>query len=404
MSLLAGPVADVVTSPVPAVRPIRVVILTASVGGGHVVPAAELARRLTRRGARVDVIDLVALCPAGCGHALRSAFRALLKGAPQVWGRVYRATDSASRRGTPIRLLMGLVTGRIAGLLSGPAGCEPADVMVSTYPFGAHLAYAARRLGGPEIPVVTYVTDPGVHGLWIAPGTRRYLTGWPAATDALRRLGAGDVVTVDPLVRECFHPARFAGTRAAERAAWGLPPGSLALVMSGSWGVGDMAGTARDLMRLPGVTPVVVCGRNRRLRRSLAGLPGAVVLGWVDEVASLMRACDVAVLNSGGSSLAEAQACGLPVIHYRALAGQGAANAAAHRSMGSFWARDTGEFAAAVRYALHHGASTPVSRADAADQVLLAARRPATTEIAQPGWRARSRVLATMRSAPGIRR
>jgi UDP-N-acetylglucosamine:LPS N-acetylglucosamine transferase len=38
-------------------------------------------------------------------------------------------------------------------------------------------------------------------------------------------------------------------------------------------------------------------------------------------MACLMRACDVAVLNSGGLSLAEATAVGLPVLHYRPLVG-----------------------------------------------------------------------------------
>ena len=79
-----------------------------------------------------------------------------------------------------------------------------------------------------------------------------------------------------------------------------LPRGRLALVMSGSWAVGDLMAAVDALLAVSGPSPVLVCGRNEQLRRRLSGRPDVVLVGWVSDMAALMRTCDVAVLNSGG--------------------------------------------------------------------------------------------------------
>jgi hypothetical protein len=57
---------------------------------------------------------------------------------------------------------------------------------------------------------------------------------------------------------------------------------------------------------------LVVCGRNDRLRRKLAAVPGLVVVGWTDPMPDLMRACDLAVLDSALLSPAIAAAVTFP--------------------------------------------------------------------------------------------
>jgi UDP-N-acetylglucosamine:LPS N-acetylglucosamine transferase len=124
-------------------------------------------------------------------------------------------------------------------------------------------------------------------------------------------------------------------------------------VVAGSWGVGDIDGTVRDLAAGGAVTPVVVCGNNEGLRRRLAHAGPAIVRGWIDDMPSLFRAADVVVHNAGALSCLEALACGVPVISYRCLPGHGVANAAALRKTGlSPWPRNPGALAVAVRAAL----------------------------------------------------
>lgn len=312
----------------------RVVIVTASVGGGHDGPARELARQLAVRNVATDVIDLVHLAPAGSGRALRSLFRAQLTCAPQAWGRWFRRLDQpGATLPSPIRLLLAGTAARINAALDGGRTRPVADLAISTFPLGGHLLAAARRTG-PGLPAITYITDPAVHRLWVATGTDRYLTTWLETADELSAmLPSGDIPrrsavvdSVFPAVRPEF---RAPGSRldGRVRARLGLPPRRLALLSSGSWGVGSVLATALDVARCTNLTPVVVCGRNDALRRRVSRVPGVVAVGWVDDMAALMRTCEVAVLNSGGLTLAEATVAGLPVIHYRPLPGQGVANA-----------------------------------------------------------------------------
>ncbi|NUP53376.1 MAG: UDP-N-acetylglucosamine--N-acetylglucosamine transferase, partial [Catenulispora sp.] len=162
------------------------------------------------------------------------------------------------------------------------------------------------------------------------------------------------IAVARPLVSQRFAP-RSRADRAAARTKFGLTrPGTgagkpLALLLGGSWGVGDIAETAADLAASGVVTPVVVCGRNDALRRRLraAGLP--YVFGWVGDMASLMGACDVMVQNAGASSTLEAFATGLPVATYRSLVGHGRTNAAVLDDAGlALWIRTPEELPGAM--------------------------------------------------------
>jgi hypothetical protein len=120
------------------------------------------------------------------------------------------------------------------------------------------------------------------------------------------------------------------------RHRYGIPVNArrVALIVAGSWGVGDVHRTARELVESGAALPVVVCGRNERLRSRLAREGLGVALGWVEDMAGLMRACDVLIQNAGGLTCLEAFAVGLPVISYRCLAGHGRTNAEAMAEAG----------------------------------------------------------------------
>jgi len=347
-------------------EPGRFVVLTGSIGGGHVGPARELARRLVLAGHRAEVFDVVTMAPAGAGRMLRALFRAQLSWMPGTWDRIFRSTDRDDAAPGGTGGLHHLVVPTLRRIMAR----APVAAVVSTFPLASHAAALALRDGRWPVPLITYLTDPAPHAAWIVDGTDRYLTGWAATAAELRRRTPAPVGVVEALVRPEF------GDGVVDR---GVCRGRLALVCSGSWGVGDIPATVADLMSDPdGPTrPVVVCGHNHRLRRHLAARYRIPVLGWVSDMASLMRDCDVAVLNSGGLTLAEAAAAGLPVVHYRPLAGQGVANAMfAERAGLARWARSASELISAIRTRPTGPRLTAAGR-DAATDVLETAGRPA---------------------------
>jgi UDP-N-acetylglucosamine:LPS N-acetylglucosamine transferase len=74
---------------------------------------------------------------------------------------------------------------------------------------------------------------------------------------------------------------------------------------------------------------LVMCGRNERLLHEMQHLPACMpvrAMSFADNVAELMRTADVLVTKAGGLTLAEAFACGVPVVVNDVLPGQEAGN------------------------------------------------------------------------------
>ncbi|HEV3359745.1 MAG TPA: glycosyltransferase [Pseudonocardiaceae bacterium] len=322
----------------------RIAIVSASLGAGHDGAAQEIGRRLADAGYEVDRYDFLEMLSFGIGRRAKATYRRQLDVVPQTWEWLLNVLQ---RHPSLAAVLVWMATVACRNLGKAVFG---SDAVVSTYPLASQVLDQLRRRGMYDAPLITYLTDPSVHPLWITEGTDLYLAAHPGIADQVRMQGGRCVAVVAPAVRPEFHPLRDEEEKAKARALFDLPEdATLALIASGSWAVGEIERSAREVAAAGSVTPVVVCGDNETLRERLADLDGGIVLGWVDDMPSLLRACDVAVLNSGGLTFFEARASGLPVFTYRALAGHGRTNARLLASAGlAPWLHNTDELDAAL--------------------------------------------------------
>ncbi|GII55457.1 hypothetical protein Pth03_38460 [Planotetraspora thailandica] len=346
----------------PAAAPHRITIVSASVGAGHDGAAAELTRRLQARGFGVDRYDFLDLLPFRLGRLLRRMYALQLRAAPGSWGFLLDAVERWAVMEVAVRGLARLAARRTAAV----AGPDTVAV-VSTYPLASQALGGMRAQASLRVPVFTYLTDLSVHPLWVADGVDAHVALHPVAAAQAQRLGARDVQVTAPAVAPAFRAAESALERHAARLAFGLPPDRpLALVVAGSWGVGEVGQTARDIAAHTPAVPVVVCGHNAGLRQAIERRGDGIALGWVDDMPALLRACDVVVQNAGGLSCLEAMATGLPVISYRCLPGHGQTNAAALEEAGwAPWIHRPEDLPDALHAALHpsDGAAGPLPAA-----------------------------------------
>jgi UDP-N-acetylglucosamine:LPS N-acetylglucosamine transferase len=312
----------------------RVVIISARVGAGHNGSTDELARRLVSAGFAVECHDFMNLLPARSGRRSLLAYHRVMRSAPWIYAVLF---GIGNRRATAAltRVLLLPARRRVLDLVG-----DDVRAVVSTYSLASQVIGPLRRSGWLAVPAITYATDFAVHRHWVAPGVDAHLTPHVVGADQARRLGGRGARAAGALVAPGFRPAN-AETRAFARSVFGLPPGRLALVVAGSWGLGQIEATARDVQASGVAIPVVVCGRNEQLRRRLrkAGIRHA--LGWIDDMPTLMTAVDVLIENAGGLMALEGMACGLPVATYRPIPGHGRLSAAALNQAGvSTWIRD----------------------------------------------------------------
>jgi processive 1,2-diacylglycerol beta-glucosyltransferase len=305
----------------------NVLILSSSMGAGHDGAGRELIARLEAQGHRARMHDYLDALPLGIGHFIRWNYQLQLRYAPwsyensyHMWPRIY---------GLLVFLNARLARRRLKHWMRA----FPPDVVLSNNPLATLAIGRLRQRGKLRVPAVTFITDFGVHPLWVHRGIDLHLTVHQlAATEAAARSG-GEARAPGPLVGERFRS--LLPDRRFARATLGLSDHERAvLVVAGSWGVGEVEETARLLQRSGRFTPVTVCGRDLRLRQRMEAQGLGVVIGWTDDMPTLMSAADALVENAGGLTSMEAFAAGLPVVTFNPIPGHGRDNAAAMERAG----------------------------------------------------------------------
>jgi UDP-N-acetylglucosamine:LPS N-acetylglucosamine transferase len=319
----------------------RILIISASMGAGHDGAAHELRKRLEAQGHTVRVIDFLHCCPFGIGWFIKWSYLLQLRIAPWSYELTYRFWYNLPSTWSFIVRLDTLVAGkRIRRAITE----TDADVVVSTYPLSSLVLGNMRKKRWLKIPVMTYLTDFAVHPLWVHPHVDVHLATSEFAAATARERGGEDARAPGPLVADRFRTVPESD-RAATRAALGLTDGQRAiLVVAGSWGVGDISGTYDAICAAGDFHPVVVCARDEKLKADLESRGRGTILGWTNDMPTLMAATDVMVENAGGLTANEAFAVGLPVVTFLPIAGHGRDNAEGMSELGvTRYARDINE-------------------------------------------------------------
>ncbi|MBV9099290.1 MAG: glycosyl hydrolase [Frankiaceae bacterium] len=301
----------------------RALLVSGSIGMGHDVMADAFAHSLAGRGWSSETLDAMALL-GGAGHrAGEAVFRSLL-GIPGTFDALH---FHALRGGNRLAgFLDNQAARRIAPRLSGVLRDSPASLVVSVFATAAS-AMSRVRASGVGARTVTFCTDVNPHRMWVHPNTDIYLVPSPTSAAFLRRFEPEARVLVVPApVRPAFYAAP---SRADARASLGIPlDAQVALLMTGSWGLGPLADVARSLA-VAGVHVLAVAGRaaavESALRTAAASDPRIVPFGFTDRIPELMAASDV-VVTSAGDTCSEARVIGRRMVLLDVVAGHGREN------------------------------------------------------------------------------
>ncbi len=298
----------------------RVLILTASVGEGHDLPARTLADQLRAEDPGVEVVVEDGLRAMGRGFVL------INERAPGVVFFRFRWLWDAA-----FWLFVGLApTRRVTQAVVRKLGSRGVvrlvqevrpDVIVSVYPMTTEVLGGLRRRGRLGVPVVAAITDLAMMHYWAAPGVDLHLITHPESAEEVQQVAGRDaaVRAVHGLTRPEFGQPR---DPAEARRALALPPdGKIVLVSGGGWGVGDLAKAVDEALGVDAVAVVaVLAGRNdslrERLGRRYAGEPRCRVVGFTEQMSEWLAAGDALVHSTGGLTVLEAHVRGCPTISY----------------------------------------------------------------------------------------
>ncbi len=315
--------------------PMRVLIVTASIGAGHDVPAAVLAGALRERGATPEVVDglevggPVARAIVGGASSLETTAGNIAFEAGYLLGTRY-----APMRRAGSRVIEQIMRRRYERFLAE----HPSDVIVSTYPLTTELLGRMRCSGALATPVVSAITDLAALHYWAHPGVDLHLLTHPESEPEVREIAGlrTRVAAVHGLTdpRFCDPPPR-----SAAREELGLAGrGSLVVVSGGGWGVGDLSGATDTALHYGADSVVLLVGHNdgalARMREAYGADDRVQIWGFTDRMVALLAAADVLIHSTAGLTVLEALMCDCRVISYGWARGHIRVNNAAYERLG----------------------------------------------------------------------
>src|SRR5262245_18032173 len=300
--------------------PPRVLILTASVGEGHDLPARTLAAQLREESSDVEVVTEDGL--AAMGRAIVAVSESAPRFAFYRAGWLWDVGFWVFARFGPTRGLTQAALVRLGrdGLLRLIATHCP-DVVVSTYPHTTEVLGRLRRSGRLDVPVCAVITDLSALWYWATPGADVHLITHPESTAEVRAIAGAstDTYCVTGLTDPAFLEQRSVGDA---RAALGLPAGvTIVLVSGGGWGDGRLDSAVEAALGQPQVGVVVcLCGRNEALRAQLRerfrDQSRVRVEPFTERMAEWLAAADALVHSTAGLTILEALIRGCPAISF----------------------------------------------------------------------------------------
>jgi processive 1,2-diacylglycerol beta-glucosyltransferase len=314
----------------------EILILHATCGAGHkqAARALEKAFREADPTIEVRVFDALDGMNRTSRKVYQGSFEAVVGHAPSVYGAVFSMTKNLDH--SPVF--------RAARGISNRLQCEELVALlrksspraiVCTHFMPLEVCLRLKRAGQLDAPIYAVVTDYVAHGFWRQEDADvTFCPPGRAAADLV--LGGGlspekvvaSGIPIDPTYGRAYDQIE------AKKSA-GLPlTRPTVLLMAGGAGMGPLTTVLRETSAQVGTAAeiVVVCGKNEKLRAECCEIARDLrspvrVLGFVDPIASLLRAADVVVTKPGGLTTSECLALGKAIVFYEAAPGQESANA-----------------------------------------------------------------------------
>ena len=310
---------------------LRILIVMSDTGGGHRASAQALqAAFATRFPGRfqVEIVDLWTDYTPWPINRMPRLYGPIVARVLWLWKLLWLLFEKERALSAILRLVYPFCR---SGMRRAFRSHRP-HLVISVHPLMQYLFLRLLEQEGAQVPLVTVVTDlASFHHGWFHARAERCFVASEAAAAAARRHGLQprQIRLLGLPVRSAF--AETLPDRATARAGLGLADGVfIALLAGGGEGMGPVAAIAHAVAGRLAATGreaqlVVICGRNRRLRRALqrAEWPLPVqVHGFVDNMQAWMRAGDCIITKAGPGTIAEALICGLPILLSGFIPGQ----------------------------------------------------------------------------------
>lgn len=326
----------------------KVLIMSASTGGGHNRAARAIKEELTNKsidGITIDceIIDSLKIVNGTMDKLISRGYEKSAKYTPKAWGGVYKLTESnlISRNEFKDNPLTSLISRKLKKLIE----VKKPDLIIGTHPFPmialSTLKKHSQLSKNNELstftesfhkyyqnldipPLITVLTDYTTHSAYIQNEIDYYIAGHEYVKELLIEDGI-EAEKIKPYgipVEKSFLTNRSRETVLSEL---NLDPNKFTvLLMGGSFGAGSIKDTLSELISIDrDFQIIVITGRNKslkeKLEKNLMSYEQSIdknirVLGFTDKMNDLLSAVDILVSKPGGLTTTESLLKEVPMI------------------------------------------------------------------------------------------
>ena len=310
----------------------RILILTASIGSGHIKAAQAIAEELRRQEPEVELstVDFMSRETSLLHWLVKQLYLIMLAWVPNLYDLCYKFSGGESGGGLAQKLSAHAMLPVLRRLIEK---YRP-DLVLCTHPFPAGACSLLKEKGGAgeKLPLAVVMTDYCLHQIWLYPQVEAYFMATEAMKAEMAGRGIGARLSISSGI-PVSTGLQSLPAKGELRRELGLEELPTVLLMGGGLGLGGLDETLKELDKLPErLQLLVVAGRNEKLLARVKALGetshhSVHCWGYTEKAHELMGASDLLITKPGALTISEAFVLGLPMLLHDPIPGPETENA-----------------------------------------------------------------------------
>jgi len=302
----------------------KIIILSASTGGGHNQAAISLAGYFKAHEAEVKIIDFLEVKGKILERVLVGSYSLMYSNLPNVYSRLYSITNNRFSFNISSFFVKAFESEILKIFIE-----ENPQLIIATHPLIVDTICKLKDKRQISAPFISVITDFKAHRLYLNASVDAYITASEYTRKDLIQKGINRDKIYSyglPLKQDFLSKTRYKRKNKE----------FTVLVMGGSNGHSTIEDVLKHILscRNP-LKVIIICGTDKKIFSKLKNsYPGITcnkkinILGYTDKVAALMDEADLLISKPGGLTVSEAISKNLPMFIPFMLPGQEQENAA----------------------------------------------------------------------------
>lgn len=297
----------------------KVLILSASTGGGHNRAAQAIKEELLKKDIDGEIIDSLKFVSPTIDRIISKGYEKSAIYTPQAYGNLYKISDLKITKSELNRnLVLKYMIRKINKLIIE----KKPHAIIGTHPFPLMAVSKLKEKNIINIPIISILTDYTIHSTWIQNEIDSYIVGDEFVKQLLIEEGISEnkIYPHGIPIEKSF--VNINKTKDDIRREFNLDNKFTVLLMGGSFGAGNIKSAFLEILDIDkDFQIIVVTGRNVSLKYKIERMLSTyetnkkvIILSFTNKMSELLSVSDILITKPGGLTTTESLLKELPMI------------------------------------------------------------------------------------------